>query len=204
MSKRTLLPFNLVLASALICGGAQAAELVSNGDFSADTSNWRRVGRGTITHNADGSGGAGSLDAEAGLAGGASHALAGQCISGVSGGQALVFSADLRVTVGSPDYCRIAVFESQGDGCLWITLGSEVRRTAFSGGWDALSGGSFTTAAATGSLEIRLHCANSDGDTGALEVRFDDVSVDTVGLPSTIFEDDFESDDTSEWSSTTP
>ena len=84
MSKRTSLTYSLVLISVLITGGASAADLVSNGEFGANTSDWRLVGRGVIAHDADGAGAAGSLNIEAGLAGNASQAVAGQCISGTA------------------------------------------------------------------------------------------------------------------------
>ena len=194
---------SLVLVAVLTCPGAHAGDLVSNGDFATDTSNWRLVGRGTLQHDADGSDAAGSLDLDSGLAGNASHAIAGQCVSGVSGGQQLSFEASAKSVSGSPAYCRIALFESARDDCLWISLGAESRRTQFFGTWQNISTGSHTTAADTRSIELRLHCASSDGETSAFNVRFDDVTVTTVGLPSTIFMDDFESSDTAEWSSTT-
>lgn len=188
-----------------MCAGvAPAADLVVNGDFDSDTTHWRVVGRGILGHSTDGAAAAGSLEGAGGLAGDATHVIAGQCLSPVSGGQTMMFSARVRVVSGAPASCRIALFESNRDDCRWIALGDQVRRTTFSGGWDSLTGGSHTTAASTRSVELRLHCATSDGDHGALEVRFDDVLVNTVGPPSTIFNDDFETASTSRWSATVP
>jgi hypothetical protein len=98
----------------------------------------------------------------------------------------------------------MALFESEGEDCLWIELGAEVRRTTFSAGWGSLSGGTTTTSPGTGSLEVRLHCARAEGDTDPLQVRFDDVTVSTTSLADLIFSDDFESGGASAWSSSVP
>lgn len=193
-----------MLISVLVTGGAFAADLVSNGDFGSNTNDWRQVGRGTMTHDADGAVAAGSLNHDAGLAGNASQAIAGQCISGVPGGQELQFQASVKIVAGSPSYCRVALFESEGDDCLWIELGAEARRAFFGANWNTIVGASHTTSLTTGSVELRLHCAKTTGDTAALEVRWDDVAVTTVGLPTLIFDDDFEGADTTEWTATSP
>jgi hypothetical protein len=181
-----------------------AQNLVANPDFDSGIAGWHLVGRGALTHSTDGAMTPGSLEAAGGLAGNATQAIAGQCLSGVSPGQILDFRARLRVVSGSPSYCRVALFESERDDCRWIALGAELRRTAFSGGWDPLSGGSLPMAAGTRSIELRLHCANAAGDLDPLVVHFDDVSVTRAGFVSEIFSDGFELGNTSRWSSTVP
>ncbi len=188
----------------LLAAGAESQNLVSNPAFGSGIAGWHLVGRGALAHNADGAVAPGSLQATGGLAGDATQAVAGQCVSTVSPGQTLQFQARVRVVSGSPAYCRIAIFESERSDCHWIGLGAEVRRTAFSGGWDLLSGGSLTTAASTRSLEVRLHCANAAGGLQALEVRFDDIAVIPTGFVAEIFSDGFELGNTSRWSSTVP
>lgn len=204
VSNRTTLFLCLVLGSIGTCGDLGAAELVSNGDFDSTVVGWRLVGRGALAHNGDGMAAPGSLELTGGLAGGATQAIAGQCLSPVSGGQQIEFSAMVRVAAGSPASCRVALFESEHDDCTWIVLGAEVRRSTFSSAWHALIGGNLTTAIATRSVELRLHCANAEGNTAGLQVRFDDVSVNTVSTPSVIFVDDFETGDSSRWSSKVP
>ena len=188
----------------LFAAGAESQNLVNNPAFSAGIAGWHLVGRGALTHDADGATAPGSLQATGGLAGDATQAVAGQCVSTVSPGQALQFQARVRVVSGSPSYCRIALFESERSDCRWIGLGAEIRRTAFSGGWDLLSGGSLTTTATTRSVEVRLHCANATGGLQPLEVRFDDIAVIPAGFVAEIFADGFELGNTSRWSSTVP
>ena len=190
--------------SVLAVSSASAADLVSNGGFPSGIADWHLVGRGSMAHSADGSGAPGSLEIDGGLAGDATQAVAGQCISPVSPGQALEFEASVRVVSGSPANCRVALFESDRDDCLWIDLGAEVRRTTFSTGWDNLAGGTLTTSVWTRSVEVRLHCANAGGDTDPLQVRFDNVAVNTTGVTDVIFSDGFESGNTSAWSSVVP
>jgi len=196
--------FILVAMSVLGASGASAGDLVSNGEFTTGIADWRPVGRGSLAHSADGANAPGALEIEGGLAGNATQAVGGQCLSPVLPGQALEFGASVRVVSGSPAYCRVALFESAGADCRWIALGSEIRRTTFSGGWEPVTGGRLTAAAATGSVELRLHCANADGNTTALQVRFDDVVVSTSAGSDLIFADDFETGNTSEWSSVVP
>jgi len=198
---RTIVIFALVF---LVTGAARSQNLVANGEFSAGIAGWHLVGRGTLSHSGDGASSAGALQAEGGLAGNATQAVAGQCITPVSPAQILDFQAEVRVVSGSPSYCRIALFESERSDCLWIGLGSEVRRTSFSGGWDSLLGGTLVTSADTASVEVRLHCAGATGDLQALEVRFDDIVVTPAGSADSIFSDDFETGDTVKWSSTVP
>lgn len=188
----------------LFAAGAETQNLVSNPAFGSGIAGWHLVGRGVLASSTDGAAAPGSLQATGGLAGDATQAVAGQCVSSVSPGQALEFQARVRVVSGSPSYCRIALFESERSDCRWIGLGAEVRRTAFSGGWDLLSGGSLTTAASTRSVEVRLHCANAIGNRQALEVRFDDIAVTPAGFVAEIFSDGFELGNTSRWSSTVP
>ncbi len=204
MSGRIRLFFAAALWSTLVVNGASAGDLVSNGDFSSGISAWRLVGRGSLSHSTDGSGAPGALEIDGGLAGNSTQSVAGQCLSPVTPGQTLNFGATVKVVDGTPSYCRVALFESEGADCLWITLASEVRRAAFSGGWDVLSGGVLTVGAGTGSLELRLHCANADGQTGALRARFDDVVVSTTPTADEIFSDGFEDGNTSAWSLAVP
>ena len=204
MSKHTWLPIILVAIVLVAASALFAGDLVSNGSFPSDISGWHLVGRGSLAHSSDGGAASGALQIEGGLAGGATQAVAGQCLSPVTPGQTLQFGSSVRVVNGSPAYCRIALFESAGADCMWIAPGAEVRRTTFSGGWDALAGGSLTPGAGTGSIELRLHCANADGQNAALEVRFDDVIVSTGALGDAIFSDGFETGDTGEWSSVVP
>lgn len=204
MSKHTSLLIFLVAIILVIAGGSFAADLVSNGSFPSDVSGWHLVGRGSLDHSADGSAAPGALQIGGGLAGGATQAVAGQCLSPVTPGQTLLFGGSVRVVNGSPASCRIALFESAGADCSWIALGAEIRRTTFSGGWDALAGGSLTPGAGTGSIELRLHCTNAEGQTAALDVRFDDVVVSTQGLGDVIFSDGFETGNTGRWSSVVP
>jgi hypothetical protein len=188
----------------LVTGSSRSQNLVANGEFGAGISGWRLVGRAVLSHSSDGANSPGALQAEGGLAGNATQAVAGQCITPVSPAQILDFQAEVRVVGGSPSYCRIALFESERSDCRWIGLGAEARRTSFSGGWDSLDGGTLTTSAGTASVEVRLHCANATGDQQAIEVRFDDVAVTPTGAVATIFADDFETGDTVKWSSTVP
>ena len=185
-------------------GVAHSQNLVVNGEFDAGISGWHLVGRGALSHSGDGANSAGALQAEGGLAGNATQAVAGQCITAVSPAQSLNFQAEIRVVSGSPSYCRIALFESEHSDCRWIGLGAEVRRTSFSGGWDSLHGGTLMTSAGTASVEVRLHCATATGDLQALDVRFDDIVVTPAGPVVTIFADDFETGNTVKWSSTVP
>lgn len=191
-------------AILLVAAATGAQNLVANPDFGSGIAGWHLVGRGALTHSADGGMAPGSLEAAGGLAGNATQAVAGQCLSGASPGQLLDFRVRLRVVSGSPSYCRVALFESERDDCRWIALGAELRRTTFSGGWDLLSGGSLPIAAGTRSIELRLHCATAAGDLDPLVVRFDDVSVTRGGFVSEIFSDGFELGNTSRWSSTFP
>jgi hypothetical protein len=177
---------------------------VRNPAFGSGIAGWHLVGRGTLASSTDGATAPGSLQATGGLAGNATQAVAGQCVSSLSPAQALEFQARVRVVSGSPAYCRIALFESERSDCRWIGLGAEVRRTAFSGGWDLLAGGSLTTAASTRSVEVRLHCANGAGGLQALVLRFDDIAVTPAGFVAEIFSDGFELGNTSRWSSTVP
>ncbi len=199
--------FSVIIITAVsffvATGVADAQNLVTNGDFASGMSGWHKVGRGTLSHNADGASSTGSLQAEGGLAGDATQGVAGQCIA-ISPSQGLVFSAFVRVVSGAPSYCRVAIFESERSDCLWLDLGAEVRRTTFSGGWDGLAGGTLLASAATQSIELRLHCANAAGDQQPLEVRFDTVVVEPSTIPAEIFSDDFESGDTDMWSTTVP
>jgi hypothetical protein len=199
--------FSAAIIAALFifadAGAAGAQNLVTNGDFASGISGWHLVGRGTLSANSDGASSTGSLQAEGGLAGDATQAVAGQCIV-IPQSQGFVFSASVRVVTGSPSYCRIALFESERSDCQWLDLGAEVRRTTFSGGWDGLAGGSLITSTGTGSIELRLHCANSIGDRQPLEVRFDTVVVETEAGLLEIFSDDFETGGTGRWSSTVP
>lgn len=204
MSKHTSLLIHLVAIILAVASGSSAADLVANGTFPTDVSGWHLVGRGSLAHAADGATAPGALEIAGGLAGGATQAVAGQCLSPVSPGQTLEYEGSVRVVSGSPAFCRIAVFESTGADCSWIALGAEIRRTAFSGGWDALAGGSLTPGAGTGSIELRLHCANADGQTAAIDVRFDDVVVSTEALGGVIFSDDFETGNAGRWSSVVP
>lgn len=192
----------LLISPFLVTGAADAQNLVTNGDFSSNISGWHLVGRGTLSHDADGTGTTGSLQAEGGLAGNATHAVAGQCIS-VSASHGYTFSASVRAVSGTPSYCRIALFESERSDCRWLDLGAQVRRTTFSAGWENLAGGTIVTASDTSSIELRLHCATADEDLQAIEVRFDAVVVEATILAE-IFSDDFESGGTSNWSSTVP
>lgn len=188
----------------LFAAGAESQNLVINPTFGGGIAGWHLVGRGGLASSTDGAAAPGSLQATGGLAGDATQAVAGQCVSTVSPGQALEFQARVRVVSGSPSYCRIALFESARSDCHWIGLGAEVRRTTFSGGWDMLAGGTLTTAASTRSVEVRLHCANPTGGLQPLEVRFDDVAVVPAGFVAEIFSDGFELGNTSRWSSTVP
>ena len=183
---------------------AGAQNLVANPDFGSGIASWHLVGRGALAHDADGATAPGSLQAAGGLAGNATQAVSGQCIAPISPAQILEFQAEVRVVSGSPSYCRIALFESARSDCLWIELGSEVRRIVFSGGWDSLHGGILTTSGGTRSIEVRLHCANATGALQALDVRFDDIVVTPTGSAAEIFADGFESGDTVRWSSTAP
>ena len=193
----------IAVVSIFAAGAAGAQNLVTNGDFASGISGWHLVGRGTLSPNSDGANSTGSLQAEGGLAGDAMQAVAGQCIA-ISPSQGFTFSASVRVATGAPSYCRVALFESERSDCQWLDLGAEVRRTTFSGGWDGLSGGSLISSTETGSIELRLHCANSVGDRQPLEVRFDTVSVETEAGLLEIFSDDFETGGTGRWSSTLP
>ncbi len=193
----------LLISAFLGAGAADAQNLVTNGDFTSGISGWHLVGRGALSHDADGTGSAGSLQAEGGLAGNATQAVAGQCIS-VSASQGYTFRASVRAVSGVPSYCRIALFESERSDCRWLDLGAEVRRTTFSAGWDDLSGGTILTASGTSSIELRLHCATAEGDQQAILVRFDAVIVEAAAFVTEIFSDDFESGGTANWSSTVP
>jgi len=194
----------VLLSLVLGAAAADAQNLVANPDFTSGIASWHLVGRGALAHGTDGANAPGSLQAAGGLAGNATQAVVGQCITSVSPAQILDFQAEVRVVSGSPSYCRIALFESDRPDCLWIELGSEVRRTTFSGGWDSLHGGTLTTSGGTRSIEVRLHCANAAGALQALDVRFDDIVVTPTGSAAEIFSDGFESGDTVRWSSTAP
>jgi len=198
---RTAVVFGVVF---VVTGAAHSQNLVANGEFGTGISGWHLVGRGALSHSGDGAISAGALQAEGGLAGNATQAVAGQCIAAVSPAQSLNFQAEIRVVSSSPSYCRIALFESEYSDCRWIGLGAEVRRTSFSGGWDSLHGGTLITSADTASVEVRLHCTTATGDLQALEVRFDDIVVMSAGPAVTIFADDFETGNTVKWSSTVP
>ena len=195
----------LVLALAIFLGGAvHAQNLVANGEFESDITGWHLVGRGGLAHGGTGYGSSGSLQVTGGLAGGRTQAVAGQCVASVAPSQSHQFRAQVQVVTGSPEYCRIALFESERTDCRWIELGGENRRTPpASIGWTWM-GGAMSTEAATRSVEVRLHCSNADGDTGALEVLFDAVVVDTSGVVEWIFGDGFESNNTSAWSAAVP
>jgi hypothetical protein len=193
----------LLISLFLGAGAAEAQNLVTNGDFISGISYWHLVGRGTLSHNTDGTGSTGSLQAEGGLAGNATQAVAGQCIP-VSASKGYRFSASVRAVSGTPSYCRIALFESERSDCRWLELGAEVRRTTFSAGWEDLAGGTIVTASGTSAIELRLHCATAEGDHQALEVRFDAVVVEAAPFVTKIFSDDFESGGTANWSSTVP
>ena len=124
MSKHTTF-FPLVAAFIhLFVNCSFAGDLVSNGGFSSDISGWHLVGRGSLAHSTDGSDASGALEIEGGLAGGATQAVAGQCLSPVTPDQTLYFGGSVRVVTGSPASCRIAVFESADADCSWIALGA--------------------------------------------------------------------------------
>jgi hypothetical protein len=194
-----LIPFLITISTS----GAGATDLVADGGFNAGVAGWRLVGRGSLSWSAgEGSIAPGSLHLEGGLAGGRTQAIAGYCVASLPPLQDLSFSVRVKPVIGTPSYCRIALFESERSDCRWIGLGAERRRTSFYIGWTQLPQAQLVTGAATRSVEVRLHCATAEGATGPLEVLFDDVSVATAsGL---IFADDFESHDTSRWSSTVP
>lgn len=189
-----------VAAAAPICA---ATDLVPDGSFDSGVGSWHLVGRGTLSHDpAQGSLAPGSMHVVGGLAGNSTHAVAGYCVASLPPNQPLQFSVRVKPLTGTPAYCRIALFESERSDCRWISLGNERRRTSLYIGWTQLPLAQLVTGADTHSVEVRLHCATADGATGPLEVLFDDVSV--VTSSGLIFADDFESHDTSRWSSAVP
>jgi hypothetical protein len=193
----------LVLALVVVLGGAADAQnLTTNGEFESNVTGWHLVGRGALAHSGTGYSSSGSLQVSGGLAGGKTQAIAGQCIPSVAPSQNHQFRAQVQVVTGSPEHCRIALFESERSDCRWIELGGEGPRSSPpSTGWFGI-GNVMTTAATTRSVEVRLHCANPDGDTGALEVLFDAVVVEPGGFVEWIFGDGFETNNTSAWSAT--
>ncbi len=200
-SKTIVIPILIAAAAAAADGHAQ--DLVPDGTFDSGIADWHLVGRGTLAHAAgEGSTTPGSLDVVGGLAGSRTQAIAGYCIASLPASQELQFSVRLKPVAGTPAYCRIALFESQHSDCRWIALGGEQLRYSLYIGWTQLPQAHLVTGATTRSVEVRLHCATAVGDTGPLEVLFDDVSiVTTSGL---IFADDFESASTARWSNAVP
>jgi hypothetical protein len=179
-----------------------ASDLLPDGSFDAGVSGWHLVGRGAIAHAAEGATAPGSLHIEGGLAGNSTQAIAGFCLVSLPPGQDLQFAFKVKIVAGTPTFCRFALFESERSDCLWLSLGAERRRTFFFASWNPLVQGHLLTGGATRSVEVRLHCGTAAGETGPLEVLFDDVHVITSsGL---IFADDLESGNTARWSNTVP
>lgn len=194
----------LCVFSFLAAGSVHSQNMVANGEFESDVTGWHLVGRGELSPGGPGYNSSGALLVTGGLAGGKTQAIAGQCLTSVAPNQIHQFRVQLKVQTGAPEYCRIALFESDRTDCRWIDLGGQFRRTPPAlTGWNWM-GNAMTTAGSTRSMEVRLHCANPDGDTGDLEVLFDVVVVQTSGAVAWIFGDDFESNNTSAWSATVP
>ena len=199
ISKSIIIP--ILIAGTSV--SAQGSDLLPDGGFDLGIAGWHLVGRGSLAHApAEGAGAPGSLRIVGGLAGDRSQAIAGYCLASLPPGLEIQFAFNAKIVTGTPAFCRLALFESDRSDCRWISLGSEVRRTWFSTGWNSSSQGNAVTGIGTRSIEVRLHCGNADGDNGPLEVLFDDVQVTSpAGL---IFADDFELGSTERWSATVP
>jgi hypothetical protein len=179
-----------------------ASDLLPDGGFDAGVSGWHLVGRGSIAHAAEGATAPGSLHIEGGLAGNSTQAIAGYCLASLPPDQNLQVAFKVKIVGGTAAFCRLALFESKRSDCLWLTLSAETRRTIFLPGWNPLVRRNVLTGGATRSVEVRLHCRTATGETGPLEVLFDDVDITTSsGL---IFADDLESGNTARWSNTVP
>jgi len=186
----------------MMAASGHASDLLPDGGFDAGIGGWHLVGRGSIAHAAEGATAPGSLHIEGGLAGNSTQAIAGYCLASLPPDQDLQFAFKVKVVGGTAAFCRLALFESERSDCLWLALGAERRRTFFFVSWNPLVQGHLLTGGATRSVEVRLHCGTAAGETGPLEVLFDDVDITTSsGL---IFADDLESGNTARWSRTVP
>jgi len=186
----------------MIAGWGHASDLLPDGGFDAGIGGWHLVGRGMIAHGADGATTPGSLHIEGGLAGNSTQAIVGYCLASLPPDQDLEFAFKAKIVSGTPAFCRLALFESERSNCLWLELGAEARRTLFLADWNSMIHWHLLTSGATRSVEVRLHCGTAEGETGPLEVLFDDVDITTSsGL---IFADDLESGNTARWSNTVP
>ncbi len=183
--------------------GVYASDLLPDGGFDSGVAGWHLVGRGSLAHApAEGAGAPGSLRIGGGLAGNRTQAIAGYCLASLPPGLEIQIAFKVKIVAGTPAFCRLALFESDRLDCRWISLGGEIRRLTFSTGWDSSPQGDIVTGIGTRSVEVRLHCGNAAGDTGPLEMLFDDVQVSSpAGL---IFADGFELGSTERWSTTVP
>ncbi len=195
-----------LLFALLATAGAPLVAQITNGSFDSDVTGWHLVGRGTIAHTgADGGAAPGALELTGGLAGNRTQLIAGQCVT-VTGGTLTHWNTALKVVSGNQDFCRLALFESPRADCLGLTLGAELTRSGHNPTW-ATSRRSFTTAANTKAVELRLHCATSGGDLSPLVVRFDDVTQDappTQSPADALFDDGFETGNTGAWDLSDP
>ena len=180
-----------------------ASDVLPDGGFDGGISGWHLVGRGSTSHVTDeGANAPGSMRVTGGLAGNRTQGIAGFCLDSLSPGQNLQFAFKVKVEAGSPAFCRLALFESNRSDCRWLSLGAQSRRTFFYSGWLQSPAAHLLMAGSTLSVEVRLHCANAAGDTGPLEVLFDDVTL--IETSGSAFADGFETGTTERWSDTNP
>jgi hypothetical protein len=194
----------LLFGLTLLAAAPLQAQL-SNVSFDSDIAGWHLVGRGSLQH--EGSDGHltanGALRATGGNAGNRTQSVAGQCLTATPS-SSLDVALSFKVETGAPEACRLALFGSSSANCRGLALEHEASIAAptTAAGWQRATG-TFTTAAGTNSLEVRLHCYNGAADQSGLTVLFDDVSV-AAGDGNAIFSDGFETGDTSRWSETVP
>lgn len=170
-----------------------------NCDFTTDISGWVQEIGSNFSHSPDGNVGPGSIEIQSEPGAPDDIAKINQCVGGLTGLSSVDVGASFRIAAGSPYGCGIEATKYSDDNCTTY-MGLQGRYNAvFAWRW-ARIGATIELDPSIRGIRISPICFSS---VGTFSIRIDDIYLGE-GVGAIIFNDGFESGDTSVWSAEVP
>lgn len=192
----------VLLVGAPIQGRAQGvcsdpANRTLNCDFATDISGWVPEIGSSFTHSPDGNVGPGSIEVQSEPVPDDLIKI-NQCVGGLAGLSTIDFGASFLAVAGPHNGCGVEAYRYADDNCTSFMGGGGTYTAISTSSWTRI-GGTFDLDPAIRGIRISAICFSFGG---MVTVRIDDIYLG-VGVGAIIFNDGFESSDTSAWGSTT-
>jgi len=170
-----------------------------NCDFALDISGWVPEIGSNFSHSPDGNVGLGSIEVQSAPDTTDEIAKINQCVGGLAGLSSIDFGASFRIAAGSPYGCGIEAYRYSDDNCTTFMGGGGHYQAVFASRWTRI-GGTVELDPSIRGIRISPICFSS---LGTFSIHIDDIYLGE-GVGAIIFNDGFESGDTTVWSAEVP